>query len=72
MVCKERLQGCVPVWRLLYKPPLNKITGDLQWRILQGALALNGFIAKINPTVSKRTVHSVTKLGLKLVHCYLD
>ena len=33
-VWKERLQGCVPVWRLFYKPPLNKRTGDLKWRIL--------------------------------------
>ena len=50
-VWKQRLQGRAPVWRLLYKPPLNKRTGDLQWRILQGALAVSFFISKINPTV---------------------
>ena len=39
-VWKERLQGSVPVWRLPYKPPLNKRTGDLQSRILQGYQSL--------------------------------
>ena len=62
-VWKERLQGRVPVWRLLYKPPLNKRTGDLQWRILQGALAVNSLVEKSTPRCP-RTVHSVTKLRL--------
>ncbi len=33
-----------PEWRVLYKPPLSKRTGDLQWRILHGAIAVNSFI----------------------------
>lgn len=32
----------------------KKRTGDLQWRILHGAIAVNAFISVINPTVSKR------------------
>lgn len=40
-----------PVWRVFYKAPLNKRSGDLQWRILHGALAVIAFIAKINPRV---------------------
>lgn len=32
-------------WRALYKSPLAKKTGDLQWRILHGAIALNVFIS---------------------------
>ena len=43
-----------PVWRLLYKPPLNKRLGDLQWRILKRSLAVNSFVSKINPAVSKK------------------
>ena len=39
------------VWRVLYKPPLKIRTGDLQWRILHGAIAVNSFISIINPTV---------------------
>ncbi|KAJ4923422.1 hypothetical protein JOQ06_021421, partial [Pogonophryne albipinna] len=54
-VWKQRLNvpgGCEPVWRLFYKPPLNKRSGDLQWRFLHGALGVNAFVSKINPTVS--------------------
>ncbi|KAI3366575.1 hypothetical protein L3Q82_009186 [Scortum barcoo] len=54
-VWRERLavqEDCKPVWRVLYKAPLNKRSGDLQWRILQGALAVNCFISKINPTTT--------------------
>ena len=69
-VWKQRLQGRAPVWRLLYKPPLNKRTGDLQWRILQGALAVNVFISKINPTVSETC--PFCDQPETLVHCYLE
>ena len=43
--------GPSPQWRILYKPPLKKRTGDLQWRILHGAVASNAFISILNPTV---------------------
>ena len=69
-VWKERLQGRVPVWSLLNKPPLNKRTGDLQWRILQGALAVNSLVEKINPTVSENC--PFCDEIETLVHCYLD
>lgn len=42
-----------PVWRVLYKPPLPKRVGDLQWRILHGAVAINSFVAMLNPNVSE-------------------
>ena len=45
-------ENCKPVWRVLYKPPLNKRAGDLQWRILKGAIAVNTFVTKLDPTVS--------------------
>lgn len=28
-------------WRFLYKPPTEKRTADLQWRIVHGAVATN-------------------------------
>lgn len=41
-----------PEWRILYKPPLEKRVGDMQWRILHGAIAVNAFISVLNPEVS--------------------
>ena len=52
---RERLKvkhDCKPVWRVFYKPPLNKRSGYLQWRIMQGVLAVNSFVSKISLTVS--------------------
>ncbi|TWW73519.1 Transposon TX1 uncharacterized 149 kDa protein ORF 2 [Takifugu flavidus] len=46
--------GARPCWRVLYKPPLEKRTGDLQWRILHGAVALNALLSKMNNAVSDR------------------
>lgn len=44
---------CVtPEWRILYKPPLTKKMGDLQWRILHGIVATNSFISVMNPNVN--------------------
>lgn len=34
-----------PEWRALYKPPLVKRVGDLQWRVLHGVIAVNAFIS---------------------------
>ncbi len=33
-----------PEWRSLYKPPLSKRVGDIQWRLLHGAIAVNALI----------------------------
>ncbi|TWW77432.1 Transposon TX1 uncharacterized 149 kDa protein ORF 2 [Takifugu flavidus] len=44
--------GARPCWRVLYKPPLKKRTGDLQWRILHGAVALNALLSRMNTAVS--------------------
>lgn len=40
-----------PSWRLLYKPPVPKRCGDLQWRILHSVLATNNFVSKFNEMV---------------------
>ncbi|KAA8578255.1 hypothetical protein FQN60_007073, partial [Etheostoma spectabile] len=57
-----------PVWRLFYKPPLSKRSGDLQWRILHGAV--NIFLARINDTVSSS--RPFCPLNETVIHCYLD
>lgn len=44
-------QQVKPHWRALYKSPLTKRAGDLQWRILHGAIAVNSFISVINSDV---------------------
>lgn len=40
-----------PSWRLLYKPPISKRCGDIQWRILHCIIASNSFVSKINKDV---------------------
>lgn len=72
-VWRERLKvqdDWKPVWRLFYKPPLNKRSGDLQWRILQGALAVNSFVSKINPTISTKC--PFCQEPETVFHCFLD
>lgn len=41
-----------PAWRALYKPPLTKSAGDLQWRVLHGIIAVNAFVSILNPAVT--------------------
>lgn len=38
--------GC---WRSLYKPPVDKRTGDLQWRVVHGAIATNKYLVHLDP-----------------------
>lgn len=40
-----------PSWRLLYKPPISKRCGDIQWRILHCIIATNSCVSKINQAV---------------------
>ncbi len=42
-----------PEWRVLYKSPLSKRIGDLQWRLFHGAIAVNAFVSVINPDVDQ-------------------
>ena len=40
-------------WRVLYKPPVEKRTADLQWRIIHGALATNKHRAHLDPSTGE-------------------
>lgn len=40
-----------PSWRLFYKSPLPKRSGDLQWRIVHCVIATNAFVSKLNLNV---------------------
>jgi len=40
-----------PSWRVLYKPPISKRCGDLQWRVLHCAIASNSLVSKFNKIV---------------------
>ncbi len=40
-----------PSWRLLYKPPVSKRCGDIQWRILHCIIASDSFVSKTNEAV---------------------
>ena len=59
-----------PTWRVFYKLPLNKRSGDLQWRILHGAIAVNTFVSKINHTVSNACLFC--GMVETIFHCFLD
>ncbi len=45
--------GC---WRSLYKPPIEKRSADLQWRVVHWAIATNIHVAHFNPSVVKECV----------------
>lgn len=38
-------------WRTLYKPPIEKRTGALQWRIVHGIIATNTYRAHTDPQI---------------------
>uniref|UniRef100_A0A3B5PPF5 Reverse transcriptase domain-containing protein n=1 Tax=Xiphophorus maculatus TaxID=8083 RepID=A0A3B5PPF5_XIPMA len=59
-----------PVWGLLYKPPLTKNVGDLQWRILHGIIAVNAFASIINPVVSDKCPFCL--LRETIFHCFVQ
>ena len=40
-------------WRWLYKPPVPKTSGDLQWRVLHGALATSSWLAWFEPGIGQ-------------------
>ena len=40
-------------WRSLYKRPIEKRVGDLQWRIVHGAIATNRYKAHLDPLVQE-------------------
>ena len=40
-------------WRSLYKPPIEKRTADLQWRLVHGAIATNRHVAHLNPATGR-------------------
>lgn len=42
-----------PIWRVFYKAPLSKRVGDLQWRILHGAIGVNSFVVKFRKDMSE-------------------
>ena len=41
-------------WRALYKPPIEKRTADLQWRLIHGAIATDRHAAHLNPAVGEQ------------------
>ncbi|KAI4890945.1 hypothetical protein NFI96_003942, partial [Prochilodus magdalenae] len=40
-------------WQSLYKRPIEKRVGDLQWRIIHGILATNRHVAQIDPLIGE-------------------
>ena len=56
------------VWRVIYKSPLTKITGDLQWWILHGAIAV--VIAKIKPEISDKCPFCAGRETT--YHCFME
>ncbi len=59
-----------PEWRALYKPPLTKWAGDLQWRVLHAAVAVNAFVSVISPSVADTCPFCTQRETV--FHCFLD
>lgn len=59
-------RGC---WRSLYKRPIDKRTGDFQWRIVHGAIATNRYVVHIDPSVGV-AVPSVKMLKRFFIYLY--
>lgn len=59
-----------PVWRTIYKPPLTKKIGDLQWKVLHGCVAVNAFVSVINPNVKDNCPFCLNRETV--FHCFLE
>ena len=59
-----------PVWRVFYKSPLTKRTGDLQWRILHGAIAVNAIVSVMNPTICDTCPFCTERETI--YHCFME
>ena len=59
-----------PQWRSLYKPPLSKRHGDLQWRLLHGIIAVNAFLSIIKNSVEDKCPFCNVKETL--FHCFYE
>jgi len=60
----------LPSWRLFYKSPLPKRSGDLQWRILHCALATKTFLFKCN--LSTSSVCKFCNVSDTVFHIFFD
>uniref|UniRef100_A0A3B5R4A8 Reverse transcriptase domain-containing protein n=1 Tax=Xiphophorus maculatus TaxID=8083 RepID=A0A3B5R4A8_XIPMA len=69
-VWTDRFGGSRPQWRTLYKPPIRKRTGDMQWRILHGAIATTSFLAIISPGVVNEC--PFCRLSESVFHVFID
>lgn len=54
----------------MYKPPLSKRVGDIQWRLLHGALAVNAFISVLNSNVMAECPFCLKRETV--FHAYMD
>lgn len=51
---KLKVKECQkPIWRVFYKPLLNKRIGNVQWRILHRGIAVNSFVPKVKKDASE-------------------
>ncbi|XP_015258051.1 PREDICTED: uncharacterized protein LOC107103050 [Cyprinodon variegatus] len=69
-VWTDKFRGQKPQWRTLYKPPIKKRTGDLQWRILHCAIASNAFLSVISPEVLNKC--PFCSLPESVFHVFMD
>lgn len=60
----------IPVWSILYKPPLTKRVEDLQWMFLHGIVAVNAFISVVNPSADDKCMFGGYRETV--FHCYME
>ncbi|XP_059585874.1 protein FAM241B isoform X1 [Alligator mississippiensis] len=61
-----------PAWRTLYKAPIAKKTGDLQWRLVHGILATGTFVRHLDPAASAACPFCPGVLDEDIFHAFLD
>lgn len=63
-------QNQSPSWRVLYKSPVPKRSGDLQWHVLHCAMVKKVFVAQLRTDVS--TVCIRCHVPDTLFYCFCD
>lgn len=63
-------EDCKPNWRVLYKPPLTKKAGDIQWKVLHGTVAVNAFVSVINHNVQSGC--PFCDMRETVFHCFME
>ena len=72
---KVSLEGEITAWKTLYRPLLQKRSGDLYWRILRRAVSIARFLNRVDPGISQNCAfcgqeETVENLFIDCFYCF--